>query len=173
MVKGYIPSELKEYKPGLEKGILISETEYDNLKLFYNEVYKNTQADKPDFSQGRAIREYVKLLKKYNPTIKFVDKGELYKQPMSYAVGASTGFDLSEEELMTKFMLKGWKKSKIVRNETVKNYFANYKNLAERMLSHRNDPAVKIQQNGQTFYWLNEYFMPTMLPVEAPEYTKH
>ncbi|GAA5098705.1 hypothetical protein GCM10023210_35170 [Chryseobacterium ginsengisoli] len=173
LVKGYIPKELKDYKPGLEKGILISETEYDNLKLFYTEVYKNTGAERADFSQSSAVNEYVKLLKKYNPTIKFLDKSDLYKQPMSYAVGISTGFDLSEEEIMSKYMLKGWKKPKIVTKEAVRTYFKHYKDLAERMLSHRNDPAVKIQQNGQTFYWLNEYFMPTMLPTEEPEYTKH
>lgn len=173
LVKGYIPKDLKDYKPGIEKGILISENEFDNLKLFYTEVYQNTGAERSDFSQSRAINEYVKLLKKYNPTVKFLDKGDLYKQPMSYAVGVSTGFDNSEEELMSKYMLKGWKKSKIVTNETVRSYFKHYKDLADRMLSHRNDPAVKIQQNGQTFYWLNEYFMPTMLPTEEPEYTKH
>jgi hypothetical protein len=173
LVKGYIPKELKDYKPGLEKGILISETEYDNLKLFYTEVYQKTGAERSDFSQSNAINEYVRLLKKYNPTVKFLDKGDLYKKPMSYAVGISTGFDNSEEELMSKYMLKGWKKSKIVTNETVRSYFRHYKDLAERMLSHRNDPAVKIQQNGQTFYWLNEYFMPTMVPTEQPEYTKH
>ncbi|KAA0127834.1 VWA domain-containing protein [Chryseobacterium sp. SN22] len=173
LVKGYIPKELKDFKPGLEKGVLISEKEFDNLKQFYTEVYQNTGAERADFRQSRAIKEYIKLLKKYNPSSQFLDKGELYKQPMSYAVGVSTGFDNSEEELMSKYMLKGWKKSKIVTNETVRNYFRNYKNLADRMLSHRNDPAVKIQQNGQTFYWLNEYFMPTMMPVEAPEYTGH
>lgn len=173
LVKGYIPKELKDFKPGLEKGILISEAEYDNLKSFYTEVYQKTGAERADFSQAKAVREYVKLLKKYNPTLKFLDKGDLYKQPMSYSVGVSTGFDNSEEELMSKYMLKGWKKSKIVTNETARNYFRHYKDLAERMLSHRNDPAVKIQQNGQTFYWLNEYFMPTMQPTEQPEYTKH
>ncbi|WP_027379195.1 type VI secretion system protein TssR domain-containing protein [Chryseobacterium daeguense] len=173
LVKGYIPKELKDYKPGLEKGILISETEYDNLKLFYTEVYQQTGAERADFSQSRAINEYVRLLKKYNPTVKFLDKGDLYKQPMSYAVGVSTGFDNSEEELMSKYMLKGWKKSKIITNETVRTYFRHYKDLAERMLTHRNNPAVKIQQNGQTFYWLNEYFMPTMMPTEESEYTKH
>ncbi|WP_294304183.1 type VI secretion system protein TssR domain-containing protein [uncultured Chryseobacterium sp.] len=173
LVKGYIPKELKDFKPGLEKGVLISEKEFDNLKQFYTEVYQNTGAERSDFKQSRAINEYIKLLKKYNPTVQFLDKGELYKQPMSYAVGVSTGFDNSEEELMSKYMLKGWKKSKIVTNETVRNYFRHYKILADRMLSHRNDPAVKIQQNGQTFYWLNEYFMPTMMQVEEPEYTGH
>ncbi|WP_294229818.1 type VI secretion system protein TssR domain-containing protein [uncultured Chryseobacterium sp.] len=173
LVKGYIPKELKDFKPGLEKGVLISEKEFDNLKQFYTEVYRNTGAERTDFKQSRAINEYVKLLKKYNPSVQFPDKGELYKQPMSYAVGVSTGFDNSEEELMSKYMLKGWKKSKIVTNETVRNYFRHYKILADRMLSHRNDPAVKIQQNGQTFYWLNEYFMPTMMQVEEPEYTGH
>ncbi|MCW3161431.1 type VI secretion system protein TssR domain-containing protein [Chryseobacterium oryctis] len=173
LVKGYIPKELKDYKPGLEKGVLISESEYDNLKAFYAEVYEKTGAGRSDFSQSRAIREYIKLLKKYNPTVKFLDKGNLYEQPMSYSVGVSTGFDNSEEELMSKYKLRGWKKSKIINNETVRNYFSNYKKLAERMLTHRNNPAVKIKQNGQEFYWLNEYFMPTMLDVEEPEYTKH
>ncbi|MBB6369073.1 type VI secretion system protein TssR [Chryseobacterium shigense] len=173
LVKGYIPKDLKDFKPGIEKGILISETEYDNLKNFYTEVYLKTEPEKASFNQSRAINEYVRILKKYNPTLKFLDKSELYEKPMSYAVGLSTGFDNSEDELMSKYKLKGWKKSKIVLQETVRGYFKNYKQLAEHMLSHRNNPAVKIQQNGQTFYWLNEYFMPTTQTVEEPEYTKH
>jgi hypothetical protein len=173
LVKGYIPKDLKDYKPGIEKGILISETEYDNLKNFYTEVHLKTQPERADFNQSRAIKEYVKLLKKYNPTLKFLDKSELYEKPMSYAVGMSTGFDNSEDEIMSKYKLKGWKKSKIVLNERVRKYFKDYKDLAERMLTHRNNPAVKIQQNGQTFYWLNEYFMPTTQIIDEPEYTKH
>lgn len=173
LAKGYIPKELMDYKQGIEKGILISEKEYDQLKAFYSEVYEKTGAARTDFKQGRAVKEYIKLLKKYNPTLQFLDKGELYKQPMSYAVGISTGFDNSEEEKMSKYMLRGWTKSKIITNEEARSYFKYYKDLADRMLTHRNNPAVKIMQNGQEFYWLNEYFMPTMLPVEEPEYTKH
>jgi hypothetical protein len=173
LVKGYIPKDLKDYKPVIEKGILISETEYDNLKNFYTEVYHKTEPERADFNQSRAVKEYIRLLKKYNPTLKFLDKSELYEKPMAYAVGLSTGFDNSEDELMSKYKLKGWKKSKIVLKETARAYFKNYKNLAEHMLSHRNNPAVKIQQNGQTFYWLNEYFMPTTQTVDEPEYTKH
>lgn len=173
LAKGYIPKELMDYKQGMEKGILISETEYDQLKAFYREVYENTGAARTDFKQGRAVKEYIKLLKKYNPTLQFLDKGELYKQPMSYAVAVSTGFDNSEEEKMSKYMLRGWTKSNIITNEEARSYFKYYKDLADRMLTHRNNPAVKIKQNGQEFYWLSEYFMPTMLPVEEPEYTKH
>lgn len=173
LVKGYIPKDFKDFKPGMEKGILISEAEFDQLKAFYTEVYEKTGAARTDFKQARALREYVKLLKKYNPTLKFLDKGELYEKPMSYAVGVSTGFDNSEGELMSKFKLKGWKKSKIVTNDQAQTYFKYYKDLAERMLTHRKHPAVKIKQNGQEFYWLNEYFMPTTLPVEEPEYTQH
>ncbi|WP_292009649.1 type VI secretion system protein TssR domain-containing protein [Chryseobacterium sp.] len=173
LVKGYIPKELKDFEPGIERGILISEAEYDNLKAFYTEVYNSTRADKADFNQSKAIKEYVKILQKYNPTIKSLEKRDLYAQPMSYSVGVSTGFDNSGEELMSHYKLKGWKKSKIITNETVRTYFRHYKELADRMLAHRKNPAVKIKQNGQEFYWLNEYFMPTMLPVEEPEYTKH
>lgn len=173
LVNGYIPKELKEIEPSLEKGILISEGEFDNLKLFYSEVYQKTNPDNVNFKQSTAINEYIKLLKKYNPTLKFLDKGELYEKPMSYAVGVSTGFDSSDQELMSTYKLKGWKKAKVVRNVTVQNYFKAYKEVAERMLNYRSNPAVKIKQNGQTFYWLNSYFMPTTIPQEAPEYTKH
>lgn len=173
LVNGYIPKELKDVEPTLEKGILISESEFDNLKLFYSEVYSKTNPENANFKQSVAIKEYVKLLKKYNPTLKFLDKGELFEKPMSYAVGVSTGFDSSDQELMSAYKLKGWKKSKIVRNAIVQNYFKEYKVVAERMLNYRSNPAVKIKQNGQTFYWLNSYFMPSTIPQEAPEYTKH
>ncbi|WP_338328350.1 hypothetical protein [Elizabethkingia meningoseptica] len=36
----------------------------------------------------------------------------------------------------------------------------NYKELENRLLENRNNPLYKIEQNGTTFYWLNEYFMP-------------
>lgn len=173
LVKGYVPKDLKDMKPNLEKGILVSEEEYDQLKNFYTEVYRNTGAERADFNQSKAVKEYISLVQKYNPTLKMLNKANLSDQPMAVAVGVVTGFDNSEEELMSKYKLKGWRKSKIVSNETVRNYFRNYKNLADRLLAHRSDPAVKIKQNGQTFYWLNEYFMPTMMPVEKPEYTKH
>ncbi|WP_312077204.1 type VI secretion system protein TssR domain-containing protein [Chryseobacterium sp.] len=171
--KGYIPAELKNFKQGMEKGILISETEYDQLKNFYKEVYENTGAGRTDFKQSRAVKEYVKLLKKYNPTLEFAKDTDVYEQPMAYAIGISTGFDVSDEEIMAKYMLKGWRKSKIITNEQAKSYFAHYKQLSDRMLTYRNNPAVKIQHNGQTFYWLNEYFTPTMIEVEEPVYTKH
>ena len=169
LAKGYIPQELMNYKQGIEKGILISEAEYDQLKSFYSEVYTNTGAARADFKQSKALKEYVKLLKKYNPTLMSLEKSELYKLPMSYTIGVTTGFDNSDEEKMSKYILKGWKEPKIITNEEARSYFKYFKDLADRMLTHRNNPAVKIKHNGQEFYWLNEYFMPTMLPVEEPQ----
>ncbi|MBD8082495.1 type VI secretion system protein TssR domain-containing protein [Chryseobacterium caseinilyticum] len=173
LAKGYIPKELRDYKQGLEKGILISDKEYDQLKNFYQEVYENTGAARTDFKQSRAIKEYIKLLKKYNPTLEFAKDVDINEQPMAYAVGISTGFDLTEEEMMAKYKLKAWRKSDIIDPATAKTYFKHYKDLSDRMLANRNNPAVKIQHNGQTFYWLNEYFTPTMLPTAEPKYNKH
>lgn len=173
LVKGYIPIELRDYKQGLEKGILISDKEYDQLKSFYQEVYENTGAARTDFKQARAVKEYIKLLKKYNPTLEFAKDTDINEQPMAYAVGISTGFDLTEEEMMAKYKLKAWRKSDFIDRETAKSYFKHYKVLSDRMLSNRNNPAVKIKHNGQTFYWLNEYFTPTMLPTEEPKYNNH
>lgn len=163
VASGYIPVELRKSSAGVQKGILISESEYESLRKMYLEIHKETQPDSKSFNQNKAIAKFVKIVSKYNPKIEEVSKSELYSKPMTYAVALSTGLDNSDESIMSEFKLQDWKNKKLINQEVVQHYFKNYKLLADRLLENRNNPKIKIDQNGTTFYWLNEYFMPTVL----------
>ena len=86
---------------------------------------------------------------------------------MAYSVAYTTGFDNAGEEILSKYELRGWKREKIVPKETVRAYFNQYQILANRLLDNKNSPKVMIAQNGEIFYWLNDYFMPKITPRES------
>lgn len=167
ITKGTFPDQFKESYPAVEKGILLSETEYDKLRAFYQEVYQETKSFTTTFSQRSAINSYLNTLKKYYSGDTKFDKSKLRNQPMAYSVAVSTGFDNAAEETLSTFKLSGWKQSKVVSNEIVRNYFKQYKTLADRLLNNKNNPKIIIDQNGEKFYWLNRFFMPTIEPVES------
>lgn len=163
LVEGKFKPEMRDYSPGVEKGILVSSAEYDQLRDFYRKIYQETILNNRNFSQSSAVSAYVKLLKQNYNSLRDFPKKTLYEQPMSYSVAMSTGFDNSNEELMAKYMLKGWKKNKIVREATVKLYFEYFKTLSDRLLENKNDPKIRIEQNGEVYYWLNQDYMPTLM----------
>lgn len=161
LASGILGAGMRNLNPGLQKGILVSEVEYDNLRELYNTIYIETNPDGEGFSQSSAISKYVKVLRKNKNTLEKISKSELLKNPMFYSVAKSTGFDNSNEEVMTTAILKGWKKDKIVGKPTVQKYFQKYKELANKLLENKNNPSIKFIQNGTTFYWLGNYFMPS------------
>ena len=167
VTKGTYSDEFKESYPAVEKGILLSETEYDKLRAFYQEVYQETKTFSPTFSQSSAINSYLNTLKKYYSGEAKFDKSKFKNNSMAYSVAVSTGFDNASEETLSKYKLTGWKQSKVIASDNVKNYFKQYKILADRLLNNKSNPKVIIDQNGEKFYWLNRFFMPTTQPVES------
>lgn len=165
LARGTFPEAYREYWPQIQKGILISEPEYDALRNFYMETYQQTEPYSASFSQRKAVSRYLKVLKKYSVTDKF-RKGAYLEKPMDYSVALATGFDNSSEEMLSRYMLKGWKKSKVIPENAAKTYFNQFKILADRLLDHKNNPKIMIEQNGARFYWLNSYFMPMVTPLE-------
>lgn len=51
VASGYLPVDMRKKQSGIEKGILVSEQEYDQLKNFYDRIYKQTNPDSKDFNQ--------------------------------------------------------------------------------------------------------------------------
>lgn len=166
LANGILGPGMRSLNPGLQKGILVSEIEYDNLRELYNTIYLETDPDAANFSQSSAISKYVKVLRENRNTLEKISKSELMNKPMYYSVAKSTGFDNSNEDVMTNFLLKGWKKDKVVGKDIVKKYFQKYKELANKLLENKNNPNIKYVQNGTTFYWLSNYFMPTSSDYE-------
>lgn len=167
LAKGTYNDNFKDYYPAVQKGILLSEEEYDKLRKLYLEIYQETQPYHPDFEQSKAINAYLKVLKKNDISTEGFKKSNFKKKAMAYSVAFTTGFDNAGEELLSKYELRGWKNGKVVPKEAVKAYFKQYQTLANRLLDNKNSPKVMIEQNGEIFYWLNDYFMPMVTPRET------
>ena len=166
LVKGTYSEDFKNYYPLVQKGVLVSEEEYDRLRNMYNEIYEETLSYSPSFNQRSAVSSYLKVLKKYNLTPEKLKAGDLKDKSMSNTVAMTTGFDNSAEELLSKYNIVGWKKSKVIPAEAVKAYFKQYRLLGDRLLENKNNPKIQIEQNGETYYWLSNYFAPLITPLE-------
>lgn len=167
--KGVVSADLKDGKAGVEKGILISKNEYEALRSFYRDVYESTRPESGGFSQSSAVNKYLKIVKKYDNSFKALGSSDYLKMPMSFSVARSTGFDNSDEEIMDKYKLEDWKKKKVVDKEKVRQYFLQFSTLYTRLLDNVNNSRIMMKQDGETFYWLNEYFMPSTLAYEEPK----
>ena len=165
--KGVYTEEFKNAFPVVQKGILISELEYNRLRNLYEEIYKETLSFSTNFSQGKAVNAYMKVLKRYNLSTEKLSSSDLKNKSMAQAVGMSTGFDISDEEILSKYMLTGWKQYKIMPEAAVKAYFKQYRLLANRLLENKSNPKITIDQNGETYYWLSNYFAPLITPQES------
>ncbi|MGE8425640.1 MAG: hypothetical protein ACN6PI_22585, partial [Sphingobacterium siyangense] len=86
---------------------------------------------------------------------------------MAYAIATSTGYDTYNEDIMTKYTLNDWRKKKIIDPTIVKEYFANYKVLADRLLENKNNKKIVIKQNGETYYWINQYYLPNLYNIHV------
>lgn len=161
LMKGQINNELK-YNPLVDRGILVSSEEYDNLRQLYLSIYHETINKNKNFDQSIAIKRYIKIINDNYKTLKDFQTTDLGKKTMAYAIASSTGYDTYNEEIMTKYTLDNWKKKKNIDSSIVKKYFENYKILADRLLENKNNKNIIIQQNGETYYWLNNYYLPNL-----------
>ena len=168
LAKGFISNDLKKGKAGVEKGILISKDEYETLRNFYQEVHEQTRPASSGFSQSSAINKYLKIVQEYDKSLKPLSKSDYLKRPMAFSVARSTGFDNSDEEIMDRYTLEEWKKKKVLEEEKVRQYFHQFSTLYSRLLDNVNNSKIMMKQNGEIYYWLNEYFMPSTLAYEQP-----
>lgn len=163
--KGTFTEDYEHLYPAVQKGILISESEYEDLKKLYQAIYMDTRPYAKNFSPAKAIRAYQKVLKNSRPANKAFASSFPVKS-MAYSVAAATGFDNSGEELLSKYTLSAWKRSKVVPADAVRTYFNQFRVLSNRLLENKGNEKIIIHQNGEKFYWLNSYFMPLVTPRE-------
>ena len=78
---------------------------------------------------------------------------------MAYTLARNIGF-VSTDSLMVKYPLKKLKRKKVVNREMALHYFQQFKQLADKMATSKPDPAIRIAHKGESFYWLNEDYMP-------------
>ena len=146
-----------------ENGILLSEQEFEQLHHYYTLLHSKVGNEKK-FNRRKAIRYYVRFVKKLNPAINKRSRGCIYKQTMAETIAWQTGMNAPQEPLMNR-SLREWKNSKDISDTTIEDYFNQYKNLATRLITHKNNAKIRIKYNGETYYWIGQEFVPkTVIP---------
>lgn len=106
----------------------------------------------------------MRFVKKLNPTINKRSRGRIYKQTMAETIAWQTGMNAPQEPLMNR-SLREWKNSKDISDTTIEEYFNQYKILATRLITHKNNAKMRIKYNGGIYYWVGQEFVPkTMIP---------
>lgn len=146
---------------GVERGILLSESEYDQLRSLYMNIYRATIQPNGSFRQSSAVGKYLKVLSDYYFLPGRFDSNKVENNPMAFSVAAVTGFDNTAEEVMTTKPLREWKNERQVPQATAMEYFKQFKVLSEKLLENKSNPAIRFRRNGENFYWLNQEYMPT------------
>ena len=154
MTKGYL-SAASDVE---ETGILLNEYEYEQLLLFYCKIYDEIGSNKKLNKRG-AIRRFVNLVKKYNPSCRKLTNNDIYYRKMSEIIGLQTGFYIDEKNMMNKTLYE-WKNSELIPDKKVLAFFRQYEGLSKKLNSDKTSPKVRIKYNGNYFYWLGEEYIP-------------
>lgn len=165
LIKGHLPDTWLESQRRVEKGLYLNEQEFDQLHNYYMKIHSDIFSRKK-FSRKKAIEAYMKIVMQRDPVLDEKYKKKIYKQTMAYTLAHNIGF-VSTDSLMVNYTLKKWKRKKIVNHAMAFGYFQQFKTLADKMMTNKPNPAIRIAHKGQYFYWLNEDYMPKILPQQT------
>ncbi|NAW50015.1 VWA domain-containing protein [Elizabethkingia argentiflava] len=142
----------------IEQGILLNEQEYEQLRSFYTHVYKEVLS-KDKFSKRKGLRTYLKVVSEHNPRLERIKRRKLKNMPVSELIKFTTGFSISGNSLMN-MTPKEWIKNKKLSSASVLKYFEQYRDIAARLGISKGDALIRIDHEGQVFYWLNHDYIP-------------
>ncbi|GIM57724.1 hypothetical protein CAPN006_21160 [Capnocytophaga canimorsus] len=157
--KGYVSSTPKNTT---EIGVLLNEQEYEYLHQYYIKIYNKSGSIK---NKRKAIRRYVKQLRKMSLSHKKLTRKELYTQKVSHIIGGQTGFYIEQNALMDK-TLRDWKRDKHISHQQVADYFKQYKEIATKIITNKHNKKVKIKCHSQYLYWLATDYIPQIQQEE-------
>lgn len=142
----------------LSHGVLLNEQEYEQLRAFYTYVYKAVFS-LPKTTKYATIKAFLKVAATNMSSLKKYDSGKLEKMPMKEIMSLTTGFSLNGYTYMD-MTPKNWMKNRDLKNERILSFFEEFGKIAIRMGNMKGDNAIRITHNGQTFYWLDDSFVP-------------
>lgn len=137
-------------------GLLLNEKEYDRLTEQLYTIYKKTAA-REHFKQRRAYRKYKKYVRTYAKENNQHPDGKIKMMSLADAVYLYSGYVSSDttDNITTLRNLKKMDKVKAL------DIFNNFKYAADAMQENKNTGKVKINNNGNVYYWLDDKILPT------------
>ena len=145
-------------QPYQQQGVLLNQQEYEQLRSFYNNVYKAALVTNK-YRKRNGLRTYQKNIANNNTTMKNIKRRKLKKMTRTELIKITTGFVINEDSLMN-MTPKKWIKNKEISSEAVIDYFEQFREIAAKLAVSKGDTAIRVEHEGQVFYWLNEEYVP-------------
>lgn len=165
LINGAIVADQDSIQQITKYGVLLNELEYEQIRSFYTNVYKQLISN-DKFNKRKGLNHYLEIVSESTPTIKKIKRRKLKKMSMRELTKITTGFSsLPENEWMDK-TTKELIKNKELKLETVLQYFEQYRAIAAKLGSDKGDNIIRIEHQGQVFYWLNEEYIPILNQIE-------
>ncbi|MDR0794400.1 MAG: hypothetical protein LBE82_13915 [Chitinophagaceae bacterium] len=159
LLNGYLSNELNPFHTGVEYGVLLNEQEYEWLQNYYTIISKKTLLD-DDFNQRKAMRRYARALYGMQPTSKNTSRRGMRHKPMNEILKINTGYFSDDKNALMNSTLRSWKRTKTISVEKVFDFFEQHKMLADKLAVLKGDASLRINCNGQYFYWLTKDYIP-------------
>lgn len=142
-------------------GVLLTEAEYDRIAFYFNKIYKSSGAGKEKFRRKRGVRNYIGFMRSY--LAKHGDQSRKIKTAnltASEALKLFTGYAGKTDSLIQNMTLGNLKASKKIDDKSVLVFFNQFKYAADAMIENKNAQDVRINCNGQYYYWVDKKLMP-------------
>lgn len=159
LIDGKIISLNDSLKVKFKNGVLLNEFEYEQLKSLYATIHKRVIDPEDSFDKRDGMRVYLKIISDYIPSSNKLSRRKLKRKAMNEIVKLSTGY-YSEGDSLMKLTPKQWVKNNELKTKMVSDYFEQFKEIASKLTTSKSDNSIRIEHQGQIFYWLSDEYFP-------------
>lgn len=145
----------------LEYGVLLDEEELEQVRDYYLSIYMAVFKNK-NLTNRRMIRRYIRVARDKSLLDKKPTRKFLLDNTLSIGLFQGTGLYAMPSDSLSKLPLKQWKKTRWMKVKVLEDFFAGFKTKANEMEEHKGDKNVRLQQQGQFFYWLDQTYIPLL-----------
>jgi len=145
----------------MEYGVLLDESELEQLRDYYLDIYSNVFKNK-HLNNRKMIRRYMAVARKKSLTPQKMSRKFLRTNPMHIGLFQRTGLYLAELDSLANLELKRWKCKNIVSTKSLEHYFKSFKVIADKINQLNGNREVLLEQANVNLYWLNQAYIPVL-----------
>lgn len=145
----------------VEYGVLLDEEEMQQLQEEYRRIYQRV-IKKGDLNNQKMIRKYITAVRKNNRLASNKKRKFWRKNTMYLGLFQQTGLYRNPSDSNAKLTLAQWKHKDLLNTAMLKDFFRQFKSIADQIEEEKANQLRLVQQNGANFYWLNQTYLPVL-----------
>lgn len=145
----------------LEYGVLLDEEELEQVREYYLNIYAGVFKNKR-LTNRQMIRRYIRVARDKSLLHNKRMKKFLLENSMVIGLFQSTGLYGQSSDSLSNLQLKQWKQTRYINTKMLEDFFTSFKIKASEMEEYKGDKTMRLQQQGQSFYWLNSSYIPVL-----------